>query len=106
MAKKSMIKEATDAAKSVAAAALGAAAIAATGVIVTRVAGAIRDSGKNLEESAPEIQKLAADTVTKPILPKKKTRSATIRKAASVRKPVITKKAAKKSARKGARKKR
>src|SRR5881628_2907121 len=69
MAKKSMISEATDAVKSVAGAALGAAAVAVTGVVVARVAGAITDSGQQLEKSAPQIQKLAEDTVTKPQLP-------------------------------------
>jgi hypothetical protein len=80
MAKKSMMGEAADAVKSVAGAALGAAAVAATGVVVARVAGAIRDGGKQLEDSSPQIQKLAGDTVSKPILPKKPKRAAAKRK--------------------------
>ena len=46
MAKKTRLSEAADAVKTVAGAALGAAAVAATGVIVTKVAGAIRKSGE------------------------------------------------------------
>ena len=46
MPKKSRLSEATDAMKAVAGAALGAAAVAATGVVVTRVAGAIRKGGQ------------------------------------------------------------
>jgi hypothetical protein len=96
MAKKSMMREATDAVKSVAGAALGAAAVAATGVVVTRVAGAIRNRGKALEEATPELQKLAGDTVSKPLLPRRQKRSAATRKAKSAKKKVAVKKAAKK----------
>ena len=81
MAKKSKLTQATDAVKSVAGAALGAAAIAATGVVVTRVAGAIRRSGKQLEQSTPELQQMAARTVSKPLLPKRQQRAAATRKA-------------------------
>jgi len=112
MAKKSMISEATDAVKSVAGAALGAAAVAVTGVVVARVAGAITDSGQQLEKSAPQIQKLAEDTVTKPLLPTRQKRVAAKPSAASAKKRVAAKKAVKKkllrkaTSKKSARKKR
>jgi hypothetical protein len=93
MAKKSMMREATDAVKSVAGAALGAAAIAATGVVVTRVAGAIRKSGKKLEDSTPQIQKLAGDTVSKPLLPSRGKQAAVKRTATKAKKKVAAKKA-------------
>jgi hypothetical protein len=96
MAKKSMVQEAVDATKSVAGAALGAAAIAATGVVITSVAGAIRKGGKQLDDSTPQIQRLAAETVTKPLLPKKQKRSAARRKAKSAKKKVAAKKTARK----------
>jgi hypothetical protein len=106
MAKKSMTHQAVDAAKSVAGAALGAAAIAATGVVVTRVASAIRSSGRELEDSTPAIQQLAANTVTKPLLPRKQKRAAATRKAKTAKKKVAAKKATKKVAAKKAAKKR
>ena len=106
MAKKSMISEATDAVKSVAGAALGAAAIAATGVVVTRVAGAMRKGGKDLEDSAPEIQKLADQTVSKPLLPTGKKKAAVRQRARVPKKKVGARKSAKKSTNKSARKKR
>lgn len=96
MAKKGVIGEAADAAKSIAGAALGAAAIAATGIVVTRVAGAIRSGGKELQDFAPQLQKLAADTVTKPLMPKKQKRAAATRKAKTAKKKVVAKKPAKK----------
>ena len=99
MAKKSMMREATDAVKSVAGAALGAAAIVATGVVVTRVAGAIRTSGKQLEASTPRIQKLAADTVSKPLLPTRKKRAAAKRTATKAKKKVAAKKTARRKKR-------
>jgi|SRR5689334_4126882 len=68
---KSKLSEAANAAKTIAGAALGAAAIAATGVVVNRVAHAIKEGGKQLEEAAPAIQQMAAETVTKPLLPKR-----------------------------------
>ena len=49
--KRIRLSEAADAVKTVAGAALGAAAVAATGVIVTKVAGAIRKSGEQLEDA-------------------------------------------------------
>ena len=94
MAKKSMVREAVDAAKSVGGAALGAAAVAATGVVVTSVAGAIRRRGQDLEEAAPQLQKLAGDTVSKPLLPKKQKRAAATRKAKTANKKVAARKVA------------
>ena len=74
MAKKNVMSEAGDAMRTVAGAALGAAAIAATGVVVAKLSGAIRQGGKDLEDAAPRLQKMAADTVTKPILPARQKR--------------------------------
>lgn len=96
MAKKSRLSEAADAVKTVAGAALGAAAIAATGVIVTRVAGAIRKSGEQLEDATPELQRFAANTVSKPLLPKRQQRAAATRKSRSAKKTIAATKAAKK----------
>jgi hypothetical protein len=93
MAKKSMMSEALDAAKSVGGAALGAAAVAATGVVVTSVASAIRQRGQDLEEAAPQLQKLAGETVSKPLLPKKQKRAAATRKAKSAKKKIAANKA-------------
>jgi hypothetical protein len=93
MAKKSRL---ADAVKTVAGAALGAAAVAATGVVVTRVAGALRQGGRELEESTPELQRLAAKTVTKPLLPKRKQRATARRKATSARRSISARKAASK----------
>lgn len=100
MAKKSVIREATDAVKSVAGAALGAAAVAATGVVVSRVAGAIRQRGKQLEDSTPEIQKLAETTVMKPLLPTPRKRAAAKRASPKPKQKPPAKKAMKKTARK------
>lgn len=96
MAKKSMVGEAVDATKSVAGAALGAAAVAATGVVVARIAGAIRRSGTELEGSTPALQKLAANTIKKPLMPKKQKRAAATRKTKTARKKVAARKAPKK----------
>jgi|SRR3954470_4627355 hypothetical protein len=96
MAKKSLVKEAADAVKGVAGAALGAAAIAATGVVVSRVAGAIRKRGKDLEDATPQLQKLAAETVSKPLLPRARQRVAAKKSATSAPRKVAAKKAAKK----------
>lgn len=93
MPKKSRLSEAADAVKTVAGAALGAAAVAATGVVVTKVAGAIRRSGKQLEESPPKLQRLAANTVSKPLLPKRQKRAAATRKARSAKKTIAARKA-------------
>jgi hypothetical protein len=99
MAKKSIIKEATDAVKSVAGAALGAAAVAATGVVVSRVAGAIRERGKQLDNSTPQMQKIAEETVMKPLLPTPRKRAAP-KRAGSNAKKRVAKKRLKKTARK------
>jgi hypothetical protein len=96
MPKKSRLSEAADAVKTVAGAALGAAAVAATGVVVTKVAGAIRRSGKELEESTPELQRLAGNTVSRTLLPKKQKRAAATRKARSAKKTIAARKASKK----------
>jgi hypothetical protein len=96
MAKKSMMKEATDAVKSVAGAALGAAAIAATGVVVSRVAGAIRKRGKDLDDATPQLQRLAGDAVSKPLLPRPPKRATTKKKATPAKKKVVAKKPASK----------
>lgn len=93
MPKTSRLSEATDAVKTVAGAALGAAAVAATGVIVTKVAGAIRQTGQQLDEATPEIQKLAGNTVTKPFLPKRQKRAAATRKARSAKRAVAARRA-------------
>ena len=95
MAKKSIMKEATDAVKSVAGAALGAAAVAATGVVVTSVAGAIRRRGKDLEDATPQLQRLASETVARPLMPKPQKRAAAKRKAKSVKKKIVARKASK-----------
>jgi hypothetical protein len=96
MAKKSRLSEAADAVKTVAGAALGAAAVAATGVVVMKVAGAIRKGGQQLEESTPELQRLAGNAVSKPLLPKKQKRAAATRKASSAKKTIAARKVSKK----------
>jgi|SRR3954468_16224813 len=96
MAKKTRLSEATAAVKTVAGAALGAAAVAATGVIVTKVAGAIRKSGQQLEDATPELQRFAANTVSKPLLPRRQQRAAATRKSRSAKKAIAARKAAKK----------
>ena len=96
MAKRSRLSEAADAMKTVAGAALGAAAVAATGVVVTSVASAIRKGGQDIDESTPSLQRLASDTVTKPLLPKRRKRAAAKRTAKSAKKSVAARKAARK----------
>ena len=96
MPKKSRLSEAADAVKTVAGAALGAAAVAATGVVVTKVAGAIRRGGEQLEDSTPEIQRLAGNAVSEPLLPKKHKRAAAARKGRSAKKAIAARKASKK----------
>ena len=94
MARKSKLSVAASAMKTVAGAALGAAAVAATGVVVTKVAGAITKSGRQLEKSTPELQRLAASTVTRPLLPRRQKRAAATRKARSAKRTVAARKAA------------
>jgi predicted alpha/beta-hydrolase family hydrolase len=96
MAKSSRLSGATDAMKTVAGAALGAAAVAATGVIVTKVAGAMRESGQQLEEATPQLQKLAGNAVARPLLPKRQKRAAASRKARSAKRSIAARKAVRK----------
>ena len=96
MAKKSRLAEAADAVKTVAGAALGAAAVAATGVVVTKVASAIRKGGRDLEDSTPELQRFAAETVTKPLLRTRQRRVAAARKAKSAKRSIAARKASRK----------
>jgi hypothetical protein len=83
MAKKSTMSKAADAVKTVAGTALGAAAAAATQVVVDAVA----KGGAKLDAAGPELQKSAADAVSKPILPSPKRKSARAKVKAPVRKP-------------------
>lgn len=81
MKTKKRLSEAAVAARNIAGAALGAAAIAATGVVITRVAAAIREGGKSLEDAKPTLQSMAAKTLASPLLPGRKRRAASRRKA-------------------------
>jgi hypothetical protein len=92
MAKKSTMSKAADAVKTVAGTALGAAAAAATQVVVDAVA----KGGAKLDAAGPELQKSAADAVSKPILPSPKRKSARAKVKAPVRKPKRTAAVAKK----------
>ena len=100
MPKKTVVTSAIEEVKSVAGAALAAAAVAATGVVVTRMAGAIRKSGKQLEDSTPEIQKLAGETVSNPLLPTKRKKVKAKRLTSAPKRRAAPKKVAKKSSRK------
>jgi len=102
MAKKSTMSKAADAVKTVAGTALGAAAAAATQVVVDSAVDAINKGGAKLDAAGPELQKSAADAVSKPILPSPKRKSARAKVKAPARKPKGTRAAAKK---KGAAKK-
>ncbi|MEA2982611.1 MAG: hypothetical protein QOF09_4434 [Alphaproteobacteria bacterium] len=95
MPKRNSLSEAADAVKTIAGAALGAAAVAATGVVETKIAGAIRKGGQRLEESTPELQRLAGNTVSKPLQPTKQKRSAATRKAKSAKRSVGARRASK-----------
>jgi hypothetical protein len=90
---KSKLSEAAEAVKQVAGTALGAAAVAATGVVVTKVASAIRKGGQELEESTPKLQRLAANTVTKPLLPKNRKHSRAKQRAKSAKRSTAGRKA-------------
>jgi hypothetical protein len=86
--KKAVISGALETVKTVAGAAAGAAASAATGVVAATVANALSEGGKKLEQSTPQLQKAAAETVAKPLTrhrtsPAKRTvtRTAAARKA-------------------------
>src|SRR6185436_3694210 len=96
MAKKSVLTEAVDATRSVAGAALGAAAGAGAEVVVENAATAMSKGGQRLGAAAPRIKRAAADTVSKPILPRKQKRSAARRKIKAVKR-----KMAKKGSKKG-----
>jgi hypothetical protein len=78
---------------------LGAAAVAATGVVVTKVAGVIRRGGTQLEDSTPELQRIAGNAVPKPLLPEKQKRPAATRKARSAKNENAGKKKASKKRR-------
>ena len=90
--------EVVDAVKSVAGAALGAAAAAGTGVVVENAANAMSKGGRKLGAATPRLKQTAANTVSKPILPKKQKRAAATRKARKAKKKVVARKAAKKRA--------
>jgi hypothetical protein len=105
MAKKSLMGEAADAVKSVAGAAIGAAAVAATGVVLGRVAGALGQGEKKLDQATPAAQKAMGDMVSKPILPAPKKRAAAKRKSTIAKKKATAKRAAVKKTRPVARRK-
>ena len=79
--KRRMLTEFVDATRSVAGAALGAAAGAGAEVVVENAASAMSKGGQRLGTAAPRIKRAAADTVSKPILPRKQKRTAARRKA-------------------------
>lgn len=85
IAKNRRFSEAANVARNIAGAALGAAAIAATGVVVTRVATAIQQGGKSLENAKGTLQSLAAKTVASPVLPGRKRRATARRKTAAAK---------------------
>ena len=80
MAKKSVLTEVVEATRTVAGATLGAAAGAGAEVVVENAATAMSKGGQRLGAAAPRIKRAAADTVSKPILPRKRKRSAAGRK--------------------------
>src|ERR1051325_4985748 len=86
MARKTKFTEVKNAVKTATGAALGAAAVAATGVVAAQVAGAIRKSGKKLEDATPDLQRLAGRAVSKPLLPSRQRRPAATRKARPAKK--------------------
>jgi hypothetical protein len=61
----------------------------------SRVAGAIRNRGKDLDDATPQLQRLAGDTVSKPLLPRPK-RATNKKKATPAKKKVVAKKPASK----------
>ena len=96
MAKRSRLTEVIDATRSVAGAALGAAASAGAEVVVENAASALSKGGQRLGAAAPRIKREAADTVSKPMLPRKQKRSAARRKAKTVKRTGAIKKRSKK----------
>ena len=99
MAKKTILTEVADAVRSVASSALGAAASAGTGVVVGQAADALSKGGEKLSAETPAIQKAAANTVKKPLQPRKQKRAASTRKAKTTKRKVAAKKSFNKSAR-------
>ena len=97
MAKKSTMSKAADAVKTVAGTALGAAAALAESSW-DPVVDAVSKGGAKLDAAGPELQKSAADAVSKPILPSPKRKSARAKAKAPVRKPKRVTAAAKKKA--------
>ena len=65
---------------------VGAAAAAATGVVVSRVAGAISKGGQQLGNAEPALKRAAAKTASEPILPARKRRAAAKRRTPAARK--------------------
>ena len=96
MAKRSRLTEVIDATRSVAGAALGAAASAGAEVVVENAASALSKGGQRLGAAAPRIKRETADTVSKPMLPRKQKRSSARRKAKAVKRTVAVKKRSKK----------
>ena len=96
MAKKSVLAEVVEATRTVAGATLGAAAGAGAEVLVENAATAMSKGGQRLGAAAPRIKRAAADTVSKPVLPRKRKRSAARRKAKAVEEKVAIRKGAKK----------
>jgi len=94
--KRRMLTEFVDATRSVAGAALGAAAGAGAEVVVENAASAMSKGGQRLGAAAPRIKRAAAETVSKPILPRKQKRSAARRKTKAVKRKMAAKKGSKK----------
>jgi hypothetical protein len=95
MAKKSTMREAADAVKSVAGSALGAAAIAATGVVLQGLAGALGKGEEKVHEATPAAQKAMGELVSKPMLPaREKKRAAPKRRTKTAKKKTVPKKPA------------
>ena len=94
MAKKSVLTNVLDATRSVAGAALGAAARAGAEVVVENAATAMAKGGQKLGAAAPRIKRAAADTASKPILPRKQKRSSARRKSKAVKRKAPVKRGA------------
>jgi len=92
LAKRSRLTEVVDATRSVAGAALGAAAGAGAEVVVENAASAMSKGARSLGAAAPRIKRAAANTVSKPLLPRKQKRSAAPRKAKAAKRKVAVRK--------------
>ena len=92
MAKKSVLTEVVEATRTIAGAALGAAAGAGAEVVVENAASAMSKGGRRLGAAAPRIKRAAANTVSKPLLPRKQKRSAAPRKAKAAKRKVAVRK--------------